>query len=44
MTDRKQVNPTRYNYWYWNNVYTTDEIKELHKIIDKKYDKNMIKV
>ena len=41
MDNRKKIYPPRYNYWYWNNVYTTDEIKELHKLIDEKHDKNL---
>ena len=33
MDNRKKIYPPRYNYWYWNDVYSTDEIKELHEII-----------
>ena len=42
MDNRKKIYPPRYNYWYWNNVYTTDEIKELHKLIDEKHDKTAV--
>ena len=41
MTRRDDITP-RYNFWYWENIYSTEEIKELHNIINEKYDRNAI--
>tara|TARA_Y100000004_G_scaffold173802_1_gene211985 strand:+ start:45 stop:602 length:558 start_codon:yes stop_codon:yes gene_type:complete len=32
----------RYNYWYWRDLFSTEKIKELHNIINEKYDKNAV--
>jgi len=31
-----------YDYWYWKNVYSIDELKQLHNIFNEKVNKNAI--
>ena len=42
MENNRDKKVPKYNYWYWHNVYSTDEIRELHKDINDKHDKTSI--
>ena len=39
MIDKKELHTQRYTYWYWNDVYSHDELLELHKIFEKNGEK-----
>ena len=42
MTGKKEIYPPRYTYWYWNDVYSHDELKQLHEVFENKHDKHAI--
>ena len=37
---REEIYPPRYTYWYWNDVYSIDELKQLHEVFEKNHDKH----
>ena len=40
MKNREKIYPPRYTYWYWNDVYSHDELLQLHDVFKNKEDKS----